>query len=39
MGGFVTAGSAAGEAGNLNGCEAPHLPQIHCGYGLCAEKR
>ena len=39
MGGFVTAGSAAGEAGNLNGCEAPHVPQTNCDYGFCAEKR
>ncbi|MGD8619972.1 MAG: hypothetical protein PVH54_12405 [Gammaproteobacteria bacterium] len=39
MGGFITAGSAAGEAGNLYGCEAPHLPQSDCGYGFCAEKR
>ena len=39
MGGFVTAGSAAGETGNLNGCKAPHVPQTKCDYGFCAEKR
>jgi len=39
MGGFVAAGSAAEEPGNLSGCEGRYVLQSRCGYGFCAEKR